>query len=150
MTVATRKGERMAVMLGLDVGDVRIGVAVSDVLGSGAHPLCTLTRTNRKRDVTAIGDLASIHKVERIIIGLPISLDGTIGAQAEKVKQFGNRLSQSLNIPVDYCDERFTTTEAEEILDQSEVNPKDRDKVIDQVSAVLILDEYLRGDAKEK
>ena len=137
----------MSVLLGLDVGDVRIGVAVSDVLGSGAHPLCTLTRTNRQRDIIAIGDLVSIHKVERIVIGLPISLDGTIGTQAEKVQKFGARLSEGLDVPVEFLDERFTTSEADEILDRMEMNPKDRRKILDQVSAVIILDEYLRGDS---
>ncbi len=136
----------MSVLLGLDVGDVRIGVAVSDVLGSGAHPLCTLTRTNRQRDITAIGDLASIHNVERIIIGLPISLDGTIGTQAEKIQKFGARLSKGLQIPVEFQDERFTTTEAEDILDKVEMDPKERKKIIDQVSAVIILDEYLQNN----
>lgn len=135
----------MGVLLGLDVGDVRIGVAVSDVLGSGAHPLCTLTRTNRQRDIIAIGDLVSIHKVERIVIGLPISLDGSIGTQAEKVQKFGARLSKGLEVPVEFQDERFTTSDAEDLLDQLELNPKDRKKVIDQISAVIILDEYLRG-----
>lgn len=137
----------MSVLLGLDVGDVRIGVAVSDVLGSGAHPLCTLTRTNRQRDITAIGDLASIHNVERIIIGLPISLDGTIGTQAEKIQKFGARLSKGLQIPVEFLDERFTTTEAEDILDKVEMDPKERKKIIDQVSAVIILDEYLQKNS---
>lgn len=140
----------MSVLLGLDVGDVRIGVAVSDVLGSGAHPLCTLTRTNRQRDIIAIGDLVSIHKVERIVIGLPISLDGTIGTQAEKVQKFGARLSEGLEVPVEFQDERFTSSEAEEILDRMELNPKDRKKIIDQVSAVIILDEYLRGNSVEE
>ncbi len=140
----------MSVLLGLDVGDVRIGVAVSDVLGSGAHPLCTLTRTNRQRDIIAIGDLVSIHNVERIVIGLPISLDGTIGTQAEKVQKFGARLSEGLDVPVEFLDERFTTSEAEEILDRIEMNPKDRKKIIDQVSAVIILDEYLRENSVEE
>lgn len=140
----------MSVLLGLDVGDVRIGVAVSDVLGSGAHPLCTLTRTNRQRDIIAIGDLVSIHEVERIVIGLPISLDGTIGAQAEKVQKFGARLSEGLDVPVEFLDERFTTAEAEDILDTLEMNPKERKKIIDQVSAVIILDEYLRGNSVEE
>ncbi|MCG9126793.1 Holliday junction resolvase RuvX [Candidatus Poribacteria bacterium] len=134
----------MSVLLGLDVGDVRIGVAISDILGSGAHPLCTLTRTNRQRDVTAIGDLVSIHNVERIIIGLPVSLDGTLGTQAEKVQQFGNRLSKTLGITVEYFDERFTTTEAEDILEQVEIDTKNRKNIIDQVSAVIILDEYMQ------
>ncbi len=136
----------MSVLLGLDVGDIRIGVAVSDVLGSGAHPLCTLTRTNRQRDIIAIGDLVSIHNVERIIIGLPISLDGSIGAQAEKIQKFGDRLSKGLQIPVEFMDERFTTIEAEEFLDKAEIDPKDRKKIIDQVAAVIILDEYLQNN----
>ncbi len=140
----------MAVLLGLDVGDVRIGIAVSDVLGSGAHPLCTLTRTNRQRDITAIGDLVSIHEVERIIIGLPISLDGTVGTQAEKVQKFGNRLAKGLKVPVEFLDERFTTSEAEEILDRVNMDPKERKKVIDQISAVIILDEYLRSNTNKK
>jgi putative Holliday junction resolvase len=139
----------MAVLLGLDVGDVRIGIAVSDVLGSGAHPLCTLTRTNRQRDITVIGDLVSIHEVERIIIGLPISLDGTVGVQAEKVQKFGNRLSKGLKVPVEFLDERFTTSEAEEILDRVNMDPKERKKVIDQISAVIILDEYLRSNTSQ-
>ena len=139
----------MAVLLGLDVGDVRIGIAVSDVLGSGAHPLCTLTRTNRQRDIIAIGDLVSIHEVERIIIGLPISLDGTVGTQAEKVQKFGNRLAKGLKVPVEFLDERFTTSEAEEILDRVNMDPKERKKVIDQISAVIILDEYLRGNTSQ-
>ncbi len=139
----------MSVLLGLDVGDVRIGVAISDILGSGAHPLCTLTRTNRQRDVTAIGDLVSIHNVERIIIGLPVSLDGTLGTQAEKVQQFGNRLSQTLGITVEYFDERFTTTEAEEILDKVEIDRKNKKNIIDQVSAVIILDEYMQENSAD-
>lgn len=139
----------MGVLLGLDVGDVRIGVAVSDVLGSGAHPLCTLTRTNRQRDIIAIGDLVSIHKVERIIIGLPISLDRTIGTQAEKVQKFGTRLSKALNVPVEFQDESFTTSDAEDLLNQLEVNSKDRRKIIDQISAVIILNEYLRGNTDQ-
>ena len=140
----------MSVLLGLDVGDVRIGVAVSDVLGSGAHPLCTLTRTNRQRDIIAIGDLVSIHEVERIVIGLPVSLDGTIGTQAEKVQKFGARLSEGLDVPVEFLDERFTTAEAEDILDTLEMNPKERKKIIDQVSAVIILDEYLRENSVDE
>ena len=140
----------MAVLLGLDVGDVRIGVAVSDVLGSGAHPLCTLTRTNRQRDIIAIGDLVSIHKVERIVIGLPISLDGTIGTQAEKVQKFGTRLSEGLQVPVEFQDESFTSSEAEEILDRMDMNPKERKKIIDQVSAVIILNEYLQENSIEE
>ena len=87
----------MEVLLGLDIGDIRIGVALSDELGVAAHPLCTLTRKNRKVDLIAISDLVSIHQVGRVVIGLPISLDGSIGPQAEKVQKFAKRLGQVID-----------------------------------------------------
>ncbi len=133
----------MAVLLGLDVGDIRIGVALSDELGVAAHPLCTLTRKNRKVDLIAIADLVSIHKVERVIIGLPISLDGSIGAQAEKVQKFAERLGQVIDVPIEFQDERFTTAEAEDILQELNKDIKEQKELIDAVAAVIILTDYL-------
>ena len=136
----------MAILLGLDVGDTRIGVALSDELGVAAHPLCTLTRKNRKVDLIAISDLVSIHKVECVVIGLPISLDGSIGAQAEKVQKFAQRLEHVIDIPIEFQDERFTTAEAEEILHELNKDIKEQKELIDEVSAVIILDDYLNRD----
>ena len=136
----------MAVLLGLDVGDIRIGVALSDELGVAAHPLCTLTRKNRKVDLIAIADLVSIHKVERIIIGLPISLDGSIGSQAEKVQKFAQRLEHVINIPIEFQDERFTTAEAEDILQALNKDTQEQKELIDEVAAVIILTDYLNQD----
>ena len=136
----------MAILLGLDVGDTRIGVALSDELGVAAHPLCTLTRKNRKVDLIAISDLVSIHKVECVVIGLPISLDGTIGTQAEKVQKFAKRLEHVIDIPIEFQDERFTTAEAEEILHELNKDAKAQKELIDEVSAVIILDAYLNRD----
>ena len=133
----------MAILLGLDVGDIRIGVALSDELGVAAHPLCTLTRKNRKVDLIAISDLISIHKVERVIIGLPISLDGSMGPQAEKVQKFAQRLEGVINIPIEFQDERFTTAEAEEILRALNKDTKEQKELIDEVAAVIILTDYL-------
>lgn len=133
----------MAVLLGLDVGDIRIGVALSDELGVGAHPLCTLTRKNRKVDLIAISDLVSIHKVERVIIGLPISLDGSIGPQAEKVQKFAKRLGSVIDIPIEFQDERFTTAEAEDILRELNKDIEEQKELIDEVAAVIILTDYL-------
>ena len=133
----------MAVLLGLDIGDIRIGVALSDELGVAAHPLCTLTRKNRKVDLLAISDLIFIHKAERVIIGLPISLDGSMGPQAEKVQKFAKRLERVINIPIEFQDERFTTAEAEEILQEIYKNRKEKKKLIDEVAAVIILTDYL-------
>ena len=136
----------MAVLLGLDIGDIRIGVALSDKLGVAAHPLCTLTRKNRKVDLIAISDLISIHKVERVIIGLPLSLDGSIGPQAEKVQKFAQRLESVINIPIEFQDERFTTAEAEEILRELNKDTKEQKELIDEVAAVIILTDYLNQE----
>lgn len=133
----------MAILLGLDVGDIRIGVALSDELGVAAHPLCTLTRKNRKVDLIAIADLVSIHKVERVIIGLPISLDGSIGTQAEKVQKFAQRLENVIDVPIEFQDESFTTAEAEDILQELNKDTQEQRELIDEVSAVIILTDYL-------
>lgn len=133
----------MEVLLGLDIGDVRIGVALSDELGVAAHPLCTLTRKNRKVDLIAISDLVSIHKVERVVIGLPISLDGSIGPQAEKIQNFAKRLAQVIDIPIEFQDERFTTAEAEDLLRALNKDTKEQKELIDEVAAVIILTDYL-------
>ena len=133
----------MEVLLGLDIGDIRIGVALSDELGVAAHPLCTLTRKNRKVDLIAISDLVSIHKVGRVVIGLPISLDGSIGPQAEKIQKFAKRLAQVIDIPIEFQDERFTTAEAEEILRDLNKDIEEQKELIDEVAAVIILTDYL-------
>ena len=139
----------MGVLLGLDVGDARIGVARSDELGIAAHPLCTLTRKNRQVDLVAISDLVSIHKVERVIIGLPISLDGTIGTQARSVQKFAQRLAKVIKVPIEFWDERFTTVEAEDVLRELNKNSKEQKDIIDQVAATIILSEYLERQRKE-
>lgn len=140
----------MGVLIGLDVGDARIGVAYSDELGITAHPLCTLTRKNRQVDLVAISDLVSIHKAERVIIGLPISLDGTIGAQAQSVQKFAERLGKVLEVPIEFWDERFTTVEAEEVLRELNKNAKKQKDIIDQVAATIILGEYLERQRKDE
>ena len=140
----------MAILLGLDIGDTRIGVAISDELGVAAHPLCTLTRKNRQVDLIVISDLVSIHEVECVVIGLPISLDGSLGAQAEKVQNFAKRLEGVLDIPIAFQDERFTTAEAEEILRELGKDAREQKGIIDEVAAVLILKDYMnrcQGDA---
>lgn len=136
----------MSILLGLDIGDTRIGVAISDALGIAAHPLCTLTRKNRQVDLIVISDLVSIHKVERVIIGLPISLDGSLGAQAEKIQKFARRLEHVIEVPIEFQDERFTTAEAEEILRELDKDAKAQKGLIDEVAAVLILKDYLNRD----
>ena len=140
----------MPIILGLDVGDVRIGAAISDELGFAAHPLCTITRKNRKTDLETICELINTHQVEEVVIGLPLMLDGEVGIQAEKVQRFANRLKREARIPIHLRDERLTTVEATEILREVGKPRKKQRHVIDQVAAVVILDGYLNDFRESK
>ena len=133
----------MSIILGLDIGDARTGVAISDELGIAAHPLCTIHRKSRKAVLAELQELVSAHKVERIVVGLPLQLDGETGTQARKVKRFAERLEQQVNLPIVFWDESFTTFEAAQILRGTKKRRKKRKQVIDQVAAVLILEGYL-------
>jgi putative Holliday junction resolvase len=129
-------------ILGLDVGDARIGVSISDELCIAAHGLCTIHRKSQKNDIRAVGQIINEYNIEKIIIGLPKMLNGEIGIQAQKVQKFIVAL-QKLNIPIITWDERLTTVEAHRILYETNASRKKRKKVIDQLSAVLILEAYL-------
>ena len=133
----------MSIILGLDIGDARTGVAISDELGIAAHPLCTIQRRSRKAVLAELQELVTAHKVERIVVGLPLQLDGETGPQAKKVKQFAEKLERQVNLPIVFWDESFTTVEAAQILQGTKKRRKKRKQVIDQVAAVLILEGYL-------
>ena len=133
----------MSIILGLDIGDVRTGVAISDELGIAAHPLCTIRRKSRKALLAELQQLVTAHNVEQIVVGLPLQLDGETGTQAKKIKQFAERLEQQVNLPIVFWDESFTTLEAAQILHGTKRRRKKRKQVIDQVAAVLILEGYL-------
>ena len=133
----------MSIILGLDIGDSRTGVAISDELGIAAHPLCTIQRKSRKAVLAELQELVTAHKVERIVVGLPLQLNGEEGVQARKVKQFAERLEQQINLPIVFWDESFTTAEASQILRGTKKRRRKRKQVIDQVAAVLILEGYL-------
>ena len=129
-------------ILGLDVGDARIGVSISDELCIAAHGLCTIHRKSKKNDIRAIQQIINEYDVEKIVIGLPKMLNGEIGIQAQKVQKFIVAI-RKLNIPIVTWDERLTTAEAHRILHETNASRKKRKKVIDQLAAVLILEGYL-------
>ncbi len=130
--------------MSLDVGDVRIGVAVSDLMGIIANPLVTYTRKgNLQNDARYIALLAEEHEVELIVSGWPLSLDGTENEQTEKTKTFIDALQLCTKIPVKFMDERFTTLSAERVLIEGNVRRENRKKVIDKVAATIILQNYL-------
>lgn len=130
-------------ILGLDVGDRRIGVAVSDPLGITAQGVTVIERKTLDEDLKAIKDIIAQYGAESIVVGMPINMDGTRGKSADKVTEFVGVLSSSAGIPVATYDERLSTKESEKFLISSDVSRKKRKSVIDKVAAQLILESYL-------
>ena len=129
--------------MALDVGDVRIGVALSDETGTLASGLVTLKSVGPRKDAQALAALAREHDVGEVVVGLPLRLDGSLGSQAEKVAAFVERLRRVLRLPVVTRDERLTSVEADERLAEAGVRRRDRKARIDQAAAALILQEHL-------
>jgi len=131
-------------ILGIDLGDKKIGLAVSDPLGWTAQGLGVVTsKGSIDADIGMINEYVKRYEVEKIIIGLPLNMDGSFGPCAEKARVFAEQLSHKLNIPVEMIDERLTTVAAEKVLLQADLSRAKRKKVIDKMAAVLILQRYL-------
>jgi putative Holliday junction resolvase len=129
--------------LGLDVGDVRIGVALSDETATLASGLVTLERVGPRKDVKAVAAIVRERDVHEVVVGMPWRLDGNLGPQGEKVMGFVEALRRGLKVPVVTWDERFTTVAADELLAEAGVRRRDRKARIDRAAAVLILQGYL-------
>ena len=135
-------------ILGLDYGEKRIGVAICDELGLTAQGLPTIIRKTKKHDWEILGSLIRNYKVEKIVIGYPVRLDGSEGIQCEKVNRFNSLLEETFSLPVVKCQETFSTKEAEEILINSGVRWEKRKKMVDKLAACLILQGYLDSIAE--
>ena len=133
--------------LGIDLGEARIGVAVSDELGMLAHPVETIFVKETADPLARIVQLATEKDVGHVIIGLPKNMDGTTGASAEKSRIFAEKLREKLTCPVRLWDERLTTVAAQRYLHDAGRNAKQSRKVIDQVAAQIILQGWLDSQA---
>ena len=132
-------------LMGLDVGDRTIGVAVSDLLMITAQGVTTIKRTNIKNDINELKKLIDEYHVTKIIAGLPKMLDGTVGIQGEKVLAFLEKMKQHhIDLPIELEDERFTTSISEKMLIEADVKRKKRKEVIDKLAAVHILSGYMQ------
>jgi putative holliday junction resolvase len=129
--------------MGLDVGEVRIGVAVSDETGLIARALTTLERSGWKRDLEELSRLAQENGVEHIVVGNPVNLDGSLGAQAQRVTEFVGRLQQAIPIAISLWDERFSSSSAEKVLIDSGMRRGKRRQVIDRLAAAVVLQHFL-------
>ena len=134
-------------ILGLDVGSGRIGVAVSDPLGITAQGLDTIQRQNKRRDREALRALISKYNIGEIVIGLPLRLSGAEGTQSAKMRQFADELKQEFDLPVHLWDERWTSTEANRLLRETNLSIEKRGRAVDRMAAVLILQSWLEANS---
>lgn len=131
-------------IMGLDVGDKTIGVALSDPLGWTAQGLEVIRRGNHiKQDFARLQEIVKEYEVESILVGFPKNMNGTVGPQGEKVLNFVEQLKENINLPVKTWDERLSTVAAEKLLLQADVSRSKRKKVIDKMAAAVILQGYL-------
>ncbi|MCM1305730.1 MAG: Holliday junction resolvase RuvX [Bacteroides sp.] len=131
--------------IALDVGDVRIGVAVSDLLGITANPRETYVRKkgDSNADIAYFCEYAKREDADAFVLGLPKNMDGTEGERAKITREFGDTLSAASGLPVYYQDERLTTVSAERMLIGADVRREKRKQVVDKVAATIILQSYL-------
>lgn len=130
-------------IMGIDFGDARTGVAVSDLLCSIVGSTCVVPSRNREKAVADIVKIVRENDVGKIVVGLPKNMDGTEGPRAELCRAFAKTLRQATGLEVDMWDERRTTVEAHNILSQHNYHGKKRKNTVDAVAASLILEGYL-------
>ena len=138
---------KMERILGLDVGDKYIGVAISDALQLTSQALTTIIRESNVKDFGAIESLIKEHNIGKIVVGLPKNMNGTIGPQGEKAQKFGDKIQNKFNMEIIYVDERLTTVLAENLLIKADLSRNKRKKVVDKVAASYILQTYLDSKA---
>ena len=132
-------------VLGLDIGDVRIGVALSDPTETIASPLSAIKVEGRGQAISEIASLVEEHQVETVVVGMPISLNGQKGRQANKVQKVCDQLSSILRVPVETWDERFSTQSAERFMRETGTRPSKQKEMKDSLAASIILQSYLDG-----
>lgn len=133
-------------VVALDVGDKTIGVAASDALG-WAHPVRTIRRRNLEADLDELAAILEERDAKRIVVGLPLNMDGSEGPRAEKTRRFAERLAARFDLPVILWDERLSTWEAEGLLREAGARRTKRKDWVDAVAAQLILTSYLDAGA---
>lgn len=130
-------------ILGLDIGDRTIGVAISDPLGFTAQGITTIKRTSEERDIGELKKICEEYKVDTIVSGLPKNMNGTLGPQSEKVISFCDLIKKHIDIPIKMWDERLTTVAATRAMLEADLSRAKRKKIVDKVAATYILQGYL-------
>jgi len=137
-------------IMGLDLGEKRIGIAFSDPMGWTAQGHSILQRKGLKKDLSYLQELCQEFQVEKIVLGLPLNMNGTMGPKALETQEFARTLQEVLKIPVDLWDERLSSKSAERVLLEADLSRKRRKELIDKIAAVHILQAYLDGGCSGK
>lgn len=132
------------IILSVDYGDVRTGIAICDKMQILASPVCVIVEKNKEILVEKIAEIVKERKVERICVGVPQNMDGSYGFRSDACRELGALLEEKTGITVGFQNERLTTVSAHNILNTVDVRGKKRKAVVDAVSAVLILEDYMR------
>jgi putative Holliday junction resolvase len=132
-------------VMALDVGSKRIGVAVSDPLGITAQGVDTIQRQNKRRDLEALRQVLAKYEVREIVVGLPLRLSGAEGTQSEKMRRFADDLRAHFGLTVHLWDERWTSTEANRLLRETDLSIKKRGQAVDRMAAILILQSWMEA-----
>lgn len=134
--------------IGLDVGNKRIGVAVTDELGMFAHPLFTIKRKGIERDIESIAEVVKEQNTKVIVVGLPKNMDGSIGEQGQKTIKFAEVIKKELDLDIIFWDERLSTKSAKDIMLLNNIKQIDKKEIVDTIAAVVILDNYINSIRK--
>ena len=130
-------------LMGLDVGEKTVGLAISDLLGLTAQGLCTLHRQSWAADLEALAQHARENEVSKLVVGLPLNMDGSEGPRAAASRQFAERAGAALGLPFEFWDERLSTAEVQRVLIAADVSRAKRKKVVDMLAAQVILQGFL-------
>lgn len=136
-------------IMALDVGDKTIGVAISDALLLTAQARPTLRRKDPKADIEHLRRLAVENEVHQVVVGQPLHMDGRESPQSQKIARFAEQLQQTLDLPIVFWDERLTSFEAEQHLEQLGLNWRQRREQVDKIAAMIILQNYLDSRPKQ-
>lgn len=129
--------------LGLDIGSARVGVAISDPTGCVASPIAVLDARELERDMRALINLAEDYEVENLVVGLPLTLGGEEGPQAADIRDTAERFATALGVPVEYYDERHSSTEAKRSMRAAGMSEKEQRGSLDKVAAAIVLQGWL-------
>lgn len=137
-------------IIGLDIGDKTIGVAVSDPLGIIALGVTTIHRKSKDKDLVELKKIIDEYSAELVVSGLPKNMNGTLGPQGEKVEKFCESIRRRLHISVEFWDERLTTVAAHKAMLEADLSREKRSKIVDKIAAVYILQGYLDNKNSKK